>query len=421
MIPMRYLPKFFFFLVLSIFLLLGMKSLDLELLERIEKLEQKWQKQAFPPVGEGYLTPQMYGAVADDAGLDTEAFQKLFQEAALRNQNVYVPPGEYRIDTTITFRPAYEKNRKRLFHFTGYGANIVHTRRSGGYAFYFIRTKEEYYLNVEGFRFVGSAQLDVNGLRVEGITQSTFRNMHFARLDHSFDFAVGWNNIIENMTFVNTGRTAFRGMALSGGGCKKGYNVNTHTNFRVHGGNWTWKKFKQVPESHFHLAGAGNIFQDFTTEGLRARYAFVIDESGNCMNVNTVRNVHEEAHAWSEVTDGNYYSLYIPELRHQFDLYWMPQHGIKAGKDKLGQIIIHDSGLGGHLVSDKTGEPTVHAIPRMTGISRGLHIYAYAHKGLTQEKYETIVKCLGRENQSPGKLRYRIVCNGVLWYDPVSI
>ena len=418
---MRYLSRLFLLLLLACFLLLGMKSLDLELLERVERLEKRLADTPFPPGDNGYLTPQMFGAVADDPFPDTEAFQKLFDEASRRNQNVYVPPGEYRIDTTITFRPERDKNAKHLFHFTGYGANILHTNRSRGYAFHFLRNEVEYYLNVEGFRFVGSAQLDVNGLKVEGITQSTFRNMHFGRLDHSFDFVVGWNNIIENMTFVNTGRTGFRGMALSGGGCKKGYNVNTHTNFRVHGGNWTWKKFQVVPESHFYLAGAGNIFQDFTTEGLRARYGFVIDQSGNCMNVNTVRNVHEEAHEWAQVQDKDYYSLYLPQLRHQYDLYWLPQHGIKCDEDKLGQIVIHDSGLGGHLINDKTGEPRMHAIPRMTGISRGLHIYGYAQKSLTLEKYETLVKCMGRDNKGPGKLRYHITCNGKLWYEDVSI
>lgn len=68
---------------------------------------------------EGYITPQMYGALGDGVADDTDAIQKAIDEAYKTKQEVYIPKGVYIID------PVKALHVKSGIKITGCGYNTV--------------------------------------------------------------------------------------------------------------------------------------------------------------------------------------------------------------------------------------------------------------------------------------------------------
>jgi hypothetical protein len=236
-----------------------------------------------------YVTPQQYGAVADDRQPDDEAFRRMFEaiQRGAAPPTIFVPPGMYRFSRPVVVK---RLGYKVKFHLYGYGAFIEPAENfSGGFLMVVDRDDREHYWRMEGLAFRGPQSEGVNGLQLRGITFSQLDHMQFAGLDTALHHAIGWGNKYSNLYFAGNGAKNFLGggqstLDPSKGDCARGYNNNQIENCRVHGGKW------KASDSHFHLVSPNKcIIRDCISEGAHPRYNLVIDyRATTCVGENLV-------------------------------------------------------------------------------------------------------------------------------------
>lgn len=247
----------------------------------------------------GVITPQCFGAIADDGICDDTYFNQMFDLLRTERHRVVIPPGKYHICGTIELPGDIEQKSLKI---DGYGVELY--MKEGGNGVDFTLLSRETPINhVEADLFLNSYQLSIEGLYLKGLASGTgmhinstlqleIKNCQFVAFETSLIAQYSMNGRFHGLKFSNGTDKSFVGKNgdwPGGNYASAPFNTNRITECRVHGG--------VGQSSHYEIiAGDLNIIENCISEGKSPLYNVLID----CKNNGIIKHAISVKNFWIE-------------------------------------------------------------------------------------------------------------------------
>lgn len=252
----------------------------------------------------GVLSPQQFGAIANDEAADDRAFQQMMDHYEKSKQafTIKIPPGIYIFKNPVEIPTT---SATGLLYIEGYGAEIQLDGASHG----FVQKGNGKNISnnrpiIKGITFTGNGG---TGIKLRGTYTAEIDQCHFIGLDTGLVSLFSLNGSYTNLRFTNNKKISFYGAYGDWPGASKTnscFNANLIRNCRVFGGAG------QI--AHFEIrAGDNNSIHNCISEGKAPRYNVLID-SENATVVNhfiDVENFWIESKAYNERAGSTYFEL----------------------------------------------------------------------------------------------------------------
>jgi len=236
------------------------------------------------------LTPQLFGAIANDNLRDDKFFNKLFTflNESPNCYTVIIPAGTYIFNEPVILPDNINCD---VLYISGYGAQINLVNSNCGFIQFINRngTIHNYRPIVKGITLKGRSG---NGIKLRGNYTPQIDQCTFIGLDTALISLYSLNGQYQNLRFGSNNFVSFYGSYGDWTGATKSnsaFNCNYIQNCRVYGG------IGQI--THFEIrAGDNNTINNCISEGYSPRYNILID-SENSPTVNHYINIQN---SWIE-------------------------------------------------------------------------------------------------------------------------